>query len=144
MNISRNFIVTWLIRFHRKAFYGPEINGTPIVYIGDITCEIRARVARHVIIAMEHTRELPLEQKLNHQVGETTHSGVDVNMTYLFMINPLNHILIKWTPYIERTVFCFWYVIFPLFFVFFSFHIIVSGELLPGRQIYPLRPRHQS
>ena len=66
--ISRNVIATWLIRFHRNAFYAPEINGNTIVYISDLTFEIRARAVRHV--TMEHTRELPLEQKLNlHQVG---------------------------------------------------------------------------
>ena len=53
---------------HRNAFYGPEINGNPIVYIGDLTFETRARALRHVI--MEHTKE-PLEQKLYlHQVGD--------------------------------------------------------------------------
>ena len=53
----------------QKRILRPGINGNPIVYIGDLTFEIRARAAvRHVI--MEHTRELPLEQKLNfHQVG---------------------------------------------------------------------------
>ena len=61
LNISRNVIVTWLIRFHRNAFYGPEINGNPTVYIGNLTFEIRTRAVRHVI--MEHTREIPLEQK---------------------------------------------------------------------------------
>ena len=57
------------MRFHRNAFNGPEINGNPIVYIGDLTFEIRARAVRHVI--MEYTRELPFEQKLNiHEVGD--------------------------------------------------------------------------
>ena len=57
-----------LIKFHRNAFYGSEINGNPIVYIADLTFEIRTRAVRHVI--MEHPRELPLEQKLNlHQVA---------------------------------------------------------------------------
>ena len=66
LNISRNVIATWLIKFRRNTFYGPEINGNPIVYTDDLTFEIRARAVRHVI--MEHTRELPLEQKLNlHQ-----------------------------------------------------------------------------
>ena len=51
-----------MITFHRNAFYGPEINGNPIVYIADLTFEIRARAVHHVIV--EHTRELPLEQKL--------------------------------------------------------------------------------
>ena len=42
-----------------------------IVYIGDLTFQICARAVHHVII--EHTRELPLEQKLNlHQVGDPT------------------------------------------------------------------------
>ena len=70
-------IATWLIRFHRNAFYGPEINANPIVYIGDLTFEIRARAVRHVI--MEHTRELPLEQKLNlHQVGDPIKRHTDL------------------------------------------------------------------
>ena len=55
LNISRIIIVPWLIRFHRNAFNGPEINGNPIVYIGNLTFEIRTRAVRHVI--MEHTRE---------------------------------------------------------------------------------------
>ena len=68
---------TWLIRFHRNAFYSPEINENPIVYIGDLTFEIRARAVRHVI--MEHTRELPLEQKLNlHQVGDPIKRHTDL------------------------------------------------------------------
>ena len=38
------------------------------VYIGDLTSEIRTRAVRYV--TMRHTREHPLEQKLNlHQVG---------------------------------------------------------------------------
>ena len=37
--------------------------------VTDLTFEIHQRAVRHVI--MEHTRELPLEQKLNlHQVGD--------------------------------------------------------------------------
>ena len=68
MNISRKVIATRLIRFRKNAFHGPDINGNPIVYIGDLTFEIRARAVRHVI--MEHTMELPLEQKLNLQVGD--------------------------------------------------------------------------
>ena len=66
-----------VIRFHRNAFYGPEINGNPIVYIGDFVFEIRAQAVRHVI--MEHTRELPLEQKLNlHQVGDPIKRHTDL------------------------------------------------------------------
>ena len=41
--------VTRLIRFHRSTFYGPEINGNPLVYMGDLIFEIRARAVRHVI-----------------------------------------------------------------------------------------------
>ena len=37
----------------QKRIYGPEIDENPIVYIGDLTFEIRARALRHVI--MEHT-----------------------------------------------------------------------------------------
>ena len=32
-----------------NAFYGPEINGKPIIYIGDLTFEILAQAVRHVI-----------------------------------------------------------------------------------------------
>ena len=32
----------------KRIIYGPEINGNPIVYIGDLTFEIRARAVRHV------------------------------------------------------------------------------------------------
>ena len=32
----------------QKRFYGPEINGKSIVYIGDLAFEIRARAVRHV------------------------------------------------------------------------------------------------
>ena len=43
--------------------------------MGDFTFEIRARAVRHVI--MEHTREFPLEQKLNpHQVGDAPHDPI--------------------------------------------------------------------
>ena len=59
VQISRtewNFIMTWLTRFHGNAFYGPEINGKPIVYIGDLTSEIRARAARHVIRTRGNSR----------------------------------------------------------------------------------------
>ena len=59
LNISWNVITTWLTRFQRNAFYGPEINGDPIVYIGDLTFE-RCGASRH-----QNTRELPFEQKLN-------------------------------------------------------------------------------
>ena len=46
-------------------------------HFGDLTFEIRARAVRHVI--MEHTRELPLEQKLNlHQVGDPIKSHTDM------------------------------------------------------------------
>ena len=31
----------------QKRIYGPETNGTPIVYIGDLAFEIRARAVRH-------------------------------------------------------------------------------------------------
>ena len=62
-------MTTWLTKFHRNAFYGPEINGNPIVYIGDLTFKIRARAVRHVI--RTRGRSVPLEQKVNlHQVGE--------------------------------------------------------------------------
>ena len=82
VQISRTEYITkyyrnWLIIFHRNAFYGPEINGNLIVYIGDLTFEIRARAVRHVI--MERTRELPLEQKLNlHEVGDPIKRHTDL------------------------------------------------------------------
>ena len=41
--------MTWLTTFHRNALHDPEINGNTIVYIGDITFEIRARAVRHII-----------------------------------------------------------------------------------------------
>ena len=67
-----------MIRFHRNAFYGPEINGNPIVYIGDLTFEIRARAVRHVIM-VGHMRELPLEQKLNlHQADDPIKRHTDL------------------------------------------------------------------
>ena len=66
-----------LIKFHRNAFYEPEINGNPIVCIVELTFGIRARAVRHVI--MQHTRELPLEQKLNlHQVGDPIKRHTDL------------------------------------------------------------------
>ena len=65
------------MRFHRNAFYGPEINGNPIVYIGDLTFEIGAQAVRQVI--MEHTRELLLEQKLKlHEVGDPIKRHTDL------------------------------------------------------------------
>ena len=39
-----------------KRIYGPEINGYPIVYIGDLTFEIRARAVRHVIRTRGNSR----------------------------------------------------------------------------------------
>ena len=58
-------------------FYGPEINGNPIVYIGDLTFEIRARAVCHVI--MEHTTEVLFEQMLNlHQVGDPIKRHTDL------------------------------------------------------------------
>ena len=33
----------------RKGIYGHEINGNPIVFIGDLTFEIRERAVPHVI-----------------------------------------------------------------------------------------------
>ena len=74
VQISRTEYITKCYRsmveqIPQKRIYDPEINGNPIVYISDLTFEIRARAVRHVI--MEHTRELPLEQKLNlYQVGD--------------------------------------------------------------------------
>ena len=56
LNISWNVITTWLTRFQRNAFYGPEINGYPIVCIGDLTFEIRAWPVRHVIRTRENSR----------------------------------------------------------------------------------------
>ena len=41
--------MTWLTRFYRNAFYGLEINGNPIVHIGDLIFEICARAVGHVI-----------------------------------------------------------------------------------------------
>ena len=41
--VMGDVITIWLTRYHRNAFYSPEINGNPIVYIGDLTFEIRAR-----------------------------------------------------------------------------------------------------
>ena len=98
---------TWLITFHRNAFYAHEINGKLFVYMGNFTFKIRARAVRHVIAI---TRELPLGQWLTFinranprkniptccalgiaRRGETTHSGVDVNNTHPSMINPLNN-----------------------------------------------------
>ena len=59
--------MTWLTRFHRNAFHGPEINRNPIVYIGGLTFDIRARAVHH-------------KQKLNlHQVGEPIKRQVDYN-----------------------------------------------------------------
>ena len=52
---------TWLITFHRNAFYAHEINGKLFVYMGNVTFKIRARAVRHVIAI---TRELPLGQWL--------------------------------------------------------------------------------
>ena len=61
----------------QKRISSPEINRNLIVHIGDLTFEIRARAARHVI--MEHTRELPLERKLNlHQVGNPIKRHTDL------------------------------------------------------------------
>ena len=49
----------------------------------DLTFEIRARAVRHVIT--EHTRELPLEQKLNiHQVGDPIKRHTDL-FKYLYI-----------------------------------------------------------
>ena len=61
VQISRTEYITKCYRntvdqIPQKRSYGPEINGNPIVYIADLTFEIRARAVRHVI--MEHTREL--------------------------------------------------------------------------------------
>ena len=51
--------------------------GNPIVYIGELTFEIRTPAVRHVI--MEHTRELSLEQKLNlHEVGDPIKRHTDL------------------------------------------------------------------
>ena len=53
------------------------MNGNPIVYISDLTFEIRTQAVRHVI--MEYTRELPLEQQLNlHQVGDPIKRHTDL------------------------------------------------------------------
>ena len=46
-------MVDW---FHSNAFYGPEINGNPIFYIGDLTFEIRVRAVRHVIRTRGNSR----------------------------------------------------------------------------------------
>ena len=43
-------------QFPRKQIYGPEISGNPIVYIDDLTFEIRARAARHIIRARGNSR----------------------------------------------------------------------------------------
>ena len=51
-----NVNTKWFTRFHRNAFYGPEIIGNPIVYIGHLTFEIRARAAPHVITARGNSR----------------------------------------------------------------------------------------
>ena len=49
------------------ALYGPEINGNPTVYIGDLTFEIRERAVRHVI----EEEITPAWTNLNlHQVGD--------------------------------------------------------------------------
>ena len=49
----------------------------PILYIADLTFEIRARAVHHII--MERTSELPLEQKLNlHQVGDPIKRHTDL------------------------------------------------------------------
>ena len=40
----------------QKRILGPEINGNPIVYIGDLTFEIRARGVRHVIRTRVNSR----------------------------------------------------------------------------------------
>ena len=40
----------------QKRIYCPEINGNPIVYIGDLTFEIRARVVHHVIRTRGNSR----------------------------------------------------------------------------------------
>ena len=52
---------TWLVTFHRNAFYAHEINRKLFVYMGDFSFKIHARAVRHVIAI---TRELPLEQWL--------------------------------------------------------------------------------
>ena len=82
VQISRTEYITKCYRntvdqIPQKRSYGPEINGNPIVYIADLTFEIRARAVRHGI--MEHTRELPLEQKLDlHQVGDPIKRHTDL------------------------------------------------------------------
>ena len=62
--------------FHRNTFHGPEINGNPNVYIGDLKFEIRARAVRHIIT---NTREPPFEQRLNlHQEGDPIERHTDL------------------------------------------------------------------
>ena len=44
-------MMTRLTRYRENAFHDPKINGNPIVYIvyiGDLTFEIRTRAVRHV------------------------------------------------------------------------------------------------
>ena len=73
MKCDRNMVD----KIPQKRILSPEINRNPIVHIGDLTFEIRARAVRHVI--MEHTRELPLERKLNlHQVGDPIKRHTDL------------------------------------------------------------------
>ena len=60
VHISRTEYITKCYRnmvdqISQNAFYGPEINGNPIVYIGDLTFEIRPRAVRHVIMEHEGT-----------------------------------------------------------------------------------------
>ena len=62
-------MMIWCTKFVRNAFNGPEINGNPIVYIGDLTFEIRH----------QNTRELPLKEKLNlYQIGDPIKRHTDL------------------------------------------------------------------
>ena len=60
----------------QKRILQPWNQWKPIVHISDLTFEIQSRVIRHVI--MQHTRELPLEQKLNLQVGDPIKRHTDL------------------------------------------------------------------
>ena len=55
----------------QKRIYGPETNGNPIVYIGDVAFEIRARAVRHGIT--EHTRGTPAWTKANPSSSGRSH-----------------------------------------------------------------------
>ena len=68
---------TWLITFHRNAFYAHESNGKLFVYMRDFTFEIRARAVRHVI-AITHEETPAWTMTNSHQPGEPTEKYTDL------------------------------------------------------------------